>query len=107
MEAGAKPGVEKTASKTSLVPDKQETSAPLCSQGCPCLPDNWKLSPCALLWLIVYAVAMTTFMAGFIAPYWRENDDVTHSGLWKICAFDICYNFVGDSRIPKDGNFLS
>ena len=100
--ADSKQNGETPKNKATAITEKQDASSPLCSNGCPCLPKDWKLSPCALIWLVVYAITMVMFLAGFIAPNWRDDDDVI-IGLRKICAFDNCYNFVGDSRILKDG----
>ncbi|ELT95668.1 hypothetical protein CAPTEDRAFT_222669 [Capitella teleta] len=67
-----------------------------------CAPEE--VDGCAVFWLALFVVTMVIYLAGFIAPDWRENDEVTKSGLWKICAYDYCYDFVGDSRIPKSGH---
>ena len=95
----------------SSVPEKQDGNKPNRNSQTPaalndnssCLPKDWQLNPCAVLWLAVFMVSLATFLTGFSAPYWRENDNVTHSGLWKICAYEVCYNYVGDSRIQKGG----
>jgi hypothetical protein len=85
---------------------KEDAEESKLGAGCRCLPDDWEYDGCALFWLAMFIITMVIFLAGFITPNWRENDEVTTSGLWRICAYDHCYDFVGNSRLKLSGGQL-